>query len=354
MTQVQKYQRCMVMAGGGFRLGMYLGMYAAACDVGQRPEVVVATCGAAVAAALVRSVPDDAQRLEWLSSPEMYAFWSGFGSAAPLHRTLWQAAQRWGSRALAPTVPDVFGSYLFEPPAAMPPWPAHVSSAETDQAPAVAIIGARLLFAPHEVGQPRQQRKLLEQTVFGDERTACLLHGMSTPWAQACWQHSAIAPSLATRCNVPVAQAARISVGDMYYFAPYRLGDAFYLGGVVDLFPLEIAQRLAHAVVMERKAAFDPWLAAPAWRAVLGVDAGQRLHQVQTQAEQVDVWIDSTDMARALPTQQTLRKQMQWWRNRLALRPAPSYVQYVSHMQQQWDYGYQRARQAFADAARRA
>ena len=70
-----KYQRCMVFAGGGFRLGIYLGMYAAARDAGRAPDLLLATCGGAVAAPLVQALPDDAQRKAWLSSPQMYQFW---------------------------------------------------------------------------------------------------------------------------------------------------------------------------------------------------------------------------------------------------------------------------------------
>lgn len=352
MTQAQKYQRCMVMAGGGFRYGIYLGMYAAACEVGEPPDVVLASCGASIAAALIHSVPDDAQRRVWLVSPEMYQFWSSFrpGPSAALHRTLWGVARRALQQGAAPTVPDLFGDYLFAPPPALPAFPPP-STAARQGTTDVAIIGSRLLFTADEVGQPRGQRKLLEETVFGPPRTAQLLQGVPSPFLSAQWGNTAVAPTVATDCAMPLSEAVCISVSDMFYFPAYRHGAAHYMGGVVDLFPIELAQRLAHQVVIEFKPAFDHITSAPAWRAVLGIHAHQRLRHVH--AQQADVWIDSSDIGQALPTQ-TMQKKMAWRNNRLALLPPVSHAVFAQHMQAQWDYGYQRGLEAFARTPRGA
>ncbi len=350
MTQAQKYQRCMVMGGGGFRYGMYLGAYAAACEVGEPPDVVLASCGASIAAALIHSVPDDAERRAWLASPEMYQFWSSFrpGPSAALHRTLWGVARRalqWGA---APTVPDLFGDYLFAPPPTLPSFPPP-STAARQGTPDVAIIGSRLLFTADEVGQPRGQRKLLEETVFGPPRTAQLLQGVPSPFLSAQWGNTAVAPTVATDTTMPLQEAVRISVSDMFYFPAHRHGAARYMGGVVDLFPIELAQRLAHQVVIEFKSAFDHLTAPPAWRAVLGINAHQRLRHVH--AQQAEVWIDSSDLEKTLATQ-TLQKKMAWHKNRLELLPPVSHAVFAQHMQAQWDYGYQRGLEAFARTPR--
>jgi hypothetical protein len=350
MTQAQKYQRCMVMGGGGFRYGIYLGMYAAACEVGEPPDVVLASCGASIAAALIHSVPDDAQRRAWLASPEMYQFWSSFrpGPGAALHRTLWGVARRALQQGAAPTVPDLFGDYLFAPPPALPAFPSP-SAAARQGTTDVAIIGSRLLFTQDEVGQPRGQRKLLEETVFGPPRIAQLLQGAPSPFQGVQWGNTAVAPSVSTDSTMPLSEAVRISVSDMFYFPAYRHGAAHYMGGVVDLFPIELAQRLAHQVVIEFKSAFDHVTSAPAWRAVLGIHAHQRLRHVH--AQWADVWIDSSDISQALPTQ-TMQKTMDWRNNRLALQPPLSHAVFAQHMRAQWDYGYQRGLEAFARAPR--
>ncbi len=88
MGKAQQYERCMVLAGGGFRFGYYLGMHAALEEAGHAPDLLLATCGGAVAAAVIGRLPDATARKQWLSSPEMYAFCGALQStalAAPRH-----------------------------------------------------------------------------------------------------------------------------------------------------------------------------------------------------------------------------------------------------------------------------
>jgi hypothetical protein len=60
MTQesYKPYKRCMVMGGGGFRFGIYIGMYAALRQAGKAPDVLLASCGGAIAAAIIHNLPD--------------------------------------------------------------------------------------------------------------------------------------------------------------------------------------------------------------------------------------------------------------------------------------------------------
>ena len=271
------------------------------------------------------------------------------GPSAALHRTLWGVARRALQHGVAPTVPDLFGDYLFAVPPALPAFPTPSTSSARQGTPDVAIIGSRLLFTADEVGQPRGQRKLLEETVFAPLRTAQLLRGGPSPFQGAQWGNTAVAPTVAVDSTMPLPEAVRISVSDMFYFPAYQRGEAHYMGGVVDLFPIELAQRLAHQVVIEFKSAFERFTSAPAWRAVLGIHAHQRLRHVHSQ--QADVWIDSSDISQALPTQ-TMQKTMDWRNNRLALQPPVSHAVFAQHMQAQWDYGYQRGLEAFARTPR--
>ena len=342
LLQPQNYQQCMVLSGGGFRFGIYLGMYAAACDAGQAPDLVLASCGGAIAAAVIHRVPDPVQQKAWLMSPEMYQFWSSIGPApaATIHRTLLGAASRAINPRPAPRFPDLFGNYLFELPA-LP----QLASPVAEHGPDVALVGSKLLYTAAQVGQKRGRRKLFEQTVFCNPRTAQLLHGVHAPLGAAEWGNSAVAPHVATDTTMPLDVAARISVSDMYYFSCHPHGGAHYMGGVVDLFPIELAHRLANRVVMEFKAPFDQLTSVPAWRAVLGTNANQRLRRVH--AQRADVWIDTSDIERAL-AKPYLRKVLAWRENRVRLEPPPSYPVFVQHMQEHWDFGYARAREAFA------
>lgn len=337
----------MVMAGGGFRFGIYLGMYAAACEAGQTPDVVLASCGGSIAAALIHREPDVARQRAWLASPEMYNFWTGITPApsATIHRVLLAVAHRAMDPRPAPKVPDLFNHYLH----ALPPLPAlPTPDAAQRLGPDVVLVGSRLLYSPADVGQPRGQRKLFAQTVFCQARAAHLVDGMPAPLGGSEWGNSAVAPLVATDTSMPLDMAARISVSDMYYFACHPRGDSHYMGGVVDLFPIELAHRLAHRVVMEFKAPFDQLMSVPAWRAVLGTDANQRLRQVH--AQHADAWIDTSDIMQALD-KPYMRNVLDWRKNRVRLEHTPSYAEFVQHMDDHWNYGYARGREAFARGA---
>lgn len=349
----------MVLAGGGFRFGYYLGMHAAAVDAGQAPDLLLATCGGAVAGAIIAGLPDTASRKEWLRSPQMYEFLSGFGSSdrATPASALWNVARRRLSGGRAARVPDLFNDYLFEMPQPIPlpasPSPSalapssSLSGAAGPQRPALAIIGGKLLFGPHQTGQARLGRPLYNVTLFCDDHTAALARGLPSAIGADGWS-DAVSPDLLVDTRMPVADAARISIADMVYFRCQAARGADYTGGVIDLFPIELARGLAHHVTMEMKEAYDELLAAPALRAAFGFDGNGRLRHVH--AQPVDVWVDTSDVRRAMRGG-GVQKRLDWRRNRIRLVPPVSYARYLTDVEALWNFGYQRGQEAYALAA---
>ncbi len=339
-----KFERCMVFAGGGFRFGAYLGMYAAACDAGKKPDILLASCGGAIAAALIHALPNDEMRKAWLCSTAMYDYCRDARAtqhAAP-HRVLLRAAQRRFSARLAPNVPDIFSEYMFEPPSTPMPIPPVVSYAGQ---PAIAIIGAKVLFAPSDVGRERGARKLFAETVFACERVHGLLNGETAALAQDLWQRSTITPLLSFESVYPLANSVLISTADVVYFPTVSHSGQHYSGGAIDLFPIEIAKLLAREIIMEFKAPLDQNFAAPAWRSIYGIDGKARLQQVQEGFS--DVWIDTRDIRQKLRTAQ-VQKKLDWRSGRIMLIAAKTHADFVAQMQAQWHYGYQRGAAAFA------
>ena len=338
----QTYQRCLVMAGGGFRFGYYLGIYAACQERGKIPDVILASCGAAIAGTIIHHLPDNAQRLAWLTSPQMHTFWRGL-QANP-EKSLLKAIGGVARRALfandVKRIPDLFQDYLFDIPAVLP----LPDNANYSGAPDLAIVAGRLLFSKSEVGQLRGKRKLYAETIFSNQRVTNLLEGMSSPLASPEWKHSAVASQLLFETQTPVADAVRASIADMYYFRCHQIGEHHYLGGVLDLFPIEIARKLGREVIMERKGLYNKFIDLPALRLVLGVHGNQRLHKVFQQ--QADYWVDTADMEQALVKHQ-ISKQLFWLRNRLALRIPERHEDFVEMINLQWQYGYRKAMSAF-------
>jgi predicted acylesterase/phospholipase RssA len=332
----------MVLGGGGFRFGIYIGMYAALRQAGKAPDVLLASCGGAIAAAIIHNLPDPAAQRAWLSSEEMYRFWCSLRATdhAALLGTLARAARRKLSSAPAPVIPDLFNDYLFEIPQQLH-FPPASGTPEVD----VAILGGKLLFTPADVGQPRGQRKLFAETVFCNERAAAALKDMDSPLGDPRWGEHAVARELLLDTGVPVTDAARISIADMIYFRCAQYRGEEYIGGVVDLFPVEIARALGQEVIMEFKEAFDQVFSIPAWRSVLGVDGNARLRYANSHL--ADMRIDSSDVSVVLEKQQ-MQQKLDWLRNRIELQMPPSHDIFIQHMNDQWQYGYDRAREALA------
>jgi len=341
MSEDQKYERCMVMAGGGFRFGYYLGMHAAAEDSGMAPDIILASCGGSLAAAIIHALPDAAQRKQWLASPEMYQFLCRMRAAPHAHPlpVLGAALLRGMSRGRARRVPDVFRDYMFELPGALP---LPIARAE---GPALAIVAAKLLFGREEAGEVRGERPLFAEVLLGPERACSLLQGWTAPASSPAWSCGAVAPGLLLDSGMPVADAVRSSITDMLYFACHEHGGEHYMGGVIDLFPIEIAHGLARHVTMEAKPPFGQWLAIPALRKVLGIDGNARLKHVH--AQHAHAWVDTSDVSRALRGS-GMQKRIDWLGNRIQLVMPPSLSEYALDIEKQWQYGYQRGIEAYA------
>ena len=332
-----------MLAGGGGRLAIHLGTVAAACESGLAPDVVLGTCGGALVAALVHAEPDPARQLEFLGGAAMYRFWQGVRARPGL--SLAHALAAFARRALdtrpAPRVPDLERDALFD---VAPPWPdLHWRDGARIDA---VVLGARLAPAAADAGQPRADRPLFDAVAIGSGRSAALLAG-----APAAGGAAAVAREWSTLGpkDVALADAVRISLTDMIYLAPAQAAGARWLGGAVDLMPVELAARLADEVWIDRKDAISHWTIGAAWRSVLGLDAAVRQRQVD--ATPVALRIDHRDLRHALPRSLLARRLAVSGRGlSLDVRPPADLAEHRRIVQAQFDEGRRRALAAIAAA----
>ena len=331
------------MSGGGFHFVYYLGIHSALCASGKRPDLLLASCGGAIAAALIQRLQDDSERKNWICSPQMYQFWCGLKStsSARITHAFFSAMRRrfWGHHAKY--IPDLFQDYMFEIP---PDLPLPDSKQKTVD---VAIVAGRLNYSESEVGQLRGRRKLFSEIIFCEQRAADLLHQFPVPLSDDRYGDNAIDAALLTKVDMPLGDAVRSSISDMFYFRCHTHGSDNYIGGVVDLFPIEVASHLAGSIVMERKAGYDSTYGLPAIRTVLGFDGNERLRHVLDQ--HADVWVDTSDMEQVFLHQRTYQKLI-WHKNLIQIVAPPSYEAYVKMIEAQWAFGYQRAMAGLASA----
>lgn len=344
----KKYRRCLVLAGGGGRLGAHLGTHAAACEAGAAPDVVLGTCGGALVAALVHAEPDPARQLDFLAGPEMYRFWCSVKTrpGAGVVAALWGLIRRGLDGRHAPRVPDLEGDALFEVTGA---WPSLNWRHDNTGIDAV-LLGARLLYSNTDVGRPRAGRRLLEPVAIGPQRVCTLLAQTPSAMGTGLQAQSAVAPQVATLSATALSlqDAVRISTTDMVYLQPAEAAAARWLGGAVDLMPVELAARLADEVWTDRKDPIPRWTMAPAWRAVLGIDAARRQREVDAIA--VALRVDNRGLNRALP-QSVLQRRLALTRSglQLGVHACASEADYRSVILAQFNEGRRRALAAIAN-----
>ena len=53
MEKLQKYKRAVVFSGGGSRFAVYGGIFSAMKDMGYEPDLIIGSCGGAMAASII-------------------------------------------------------------------------------------------------------------------------------------------------------------------------------------------------------------------------------------------------------------------------------------------------------------
>ncbi len=348
-TKTKKYRRCLVLAGGGGRLGVHLGFHAAAVEAGLPPDVLLGTCGGALVAALIHSEPDPARQLALLAGPEMYRFWCAVQPRTPANfaAALAGVARRALDVRHAPRVPDHDRDALFKVNGhwPQPQW-------RNDRAgPEVVVLGARLLAASNDIGQARSGRALMEAVAIGPSRACALLANAASAVGSGVHAGSAVASKLATldASAISLSDAVRVSVTDMIYLPTAEAARSRWLGGAVDLMPVELASQLADDVWIDLKDAVPRWTMAPAWRAVLGFNAKRRQRQIDLTP--VALRFDNRALERDVP-RSVLTRELVLSRGRpqLRLRPCADEADYRRVIHSQFEEGRRRMRSAIASA----
>ncbi|EPJ43352.1 MAG: hypothetical protein OFPII_41990 [Osedax symbiont Rs1] len=329
----EQYPLAMMLCGGGHQYASLLGSYQAVLDRGRSPDLLIATCGGAIIANLICRLQNNTERLDWLSSTAMYRFYSSqhAGPGNQLLKMLPAALARKLSARASKNPPDLFNTWLFDFSEPFPTLPDL-----TDNAPDLLIIGSQLHYSAAQltapVPAPSTTQQLFSETVFSNARVAKLLHNQGAAMAS----HSPrIAKKLVIQQDICSLLAMRISVADCYYYAPVTLGAHVYAGGLINLFPSEIALRCAKSVIAQPKADFDTLLATPAIRHVFAFDPQRRLEQYH-RCSQLD-WLPEVAPK---PELANLRKHFDWRTGQLQLQ-LDSYLEFKQQVYSQYQWGYQ-------------
>lgn len=372
----QPYKRVQLFSGGGYRFGYYLGSYAALCEQGLKPDLILATCGGSLASLLVDIAPEPPQLKSLLESEALYKVVKASQhrqNFAPLNtfsnsdkyskpNYFYQALKRLGlskSPAQLNKIHNIethdqllaeLASFAMLEISQEQIWLDELtafkdhSKVDVKPTPDIAIIASRIM--PVDSQPPPQSPARLQEVLFMPNK----LNSYLSPSDLQCPTHR-YAPKRIERDihlipDWDIKQAVRASMADMYYLQPAFIdGLGWSLGGVIDLTPIELAAKFGQCVFAETKAGYDKVLAAPAIMRIFGFDPNRRLDEVlnyknQSANKQSIHWLPFADNGKALAGHH-VSKRLNLKHRRIDLIHA-DYDDFISQMQAQWHYGYER------------
>lgn len=295
VSNAKPFQRVVVFSGGGFEFAQFLGAMEALEESDKKPDLIIASCGGAMAAAIVANFKNRELRREFIFSQR---FKELLRSARPKDGAIGvSAGYSWLSRrkdeANLKLIPNLFSDYLVEAPENLPLPEMNIPFSQSSIP--LIIVGAKVLFQPEQVGQAYKQ-KLFTEVFFTSPSIEPYLRNIKS-------QIGSIEDSnvnLLTEINTSagVMQAARAAATNPMVFPPTKINHEYYVGGSVNLYPLELARELGEEVIMSYGEDFSEYSGVPAVKAAFQFDPNKRL-QVVTNLY-ADWWTDATDRSSAL------------------------------------------------------
>lgn len=335
-----KFNNAFILSGGGTRLMIYLGMYAALEELQMKPDLLIATCGGAFAATVINTFPDTNSRKAYLKSEEYYQF------ATKNRLTQEKKLLRLGLLLLkkiidkrsAPFIEDVFQKYLVEVPQDFFEDFPQLKETKFSQKTPTLIIGSQILFDPKIIGHQRGNKKLYQKVIFTDAETAKKINADKISIVSENYKNSAVTALTKIKTDVSMLTSARISISDMFYVAPVYLEGNFFAGGAIDLIPIELAKQMAKTVIIEKKQSYSTVEEALV-RAVLGYSGNKRITEIKD--HKPNFQIDTTNIKRALEGHY-IKKNINWKKLEVCLDFPKTYQHFKEDMDMQWNYGFQK------------
>lgn len=336
-----RYRRALVFPGGGFQTAIFLGMLEEAENQGQAPDVVIGSCGGAIAATIANILSTNEERRAFLESREFYELLQSTKlEYTSIFYGLWNVSKFVMDRLpFNDRVPDLFDEPLLAVPKEFVA-PTLNEPFLTSGIRAV-IIASRMHFNPEDVGNPRGNKKLFQEVFFTDEMTANLLRGVQSEIGTN-FPESSVMQETDVVLGVMPLVAARAGVANPYYITPIQINGYYYMTGAIDLYPMDVAHTLADIVLMPFSSGFD-FIDRHGYYSAYRYEVNEQLRRVTS--KQATHWIDISDQSE-IYARYGLNPRPNW--SMLAIQSGlpDNYNEYVDRVRQLWQYGRQRMREA--------
>lgn len=240
-AEAKKFQRALVIAGGGISPGVALGILAAAEERGWIPDVVITTCGSSLSTSIYNAYKNSRDSLAYAQSPVFHQGLAQIRIQTPDVRVLQSRIEHMERNH--GTIPPVFDKVIMSLPNAV-----EMSLPDTrfnsGTGPRFVMIGAKASFGPGDVGK-QINGKIFTEVFFTDPDTAQALQGFQSTLPA----NSYVASQTQTLTNVSTQDAVRNSIADPLFLNPSILNGSYFFTGAIDLYPLDVAHFLADEVI---------------------------------------------------------------------------------------------------------
>jgi len=326
-------KRSMIFNGGGFKTAMFLGMLKGAKDSNLAPDYIIGTCGGSIPAAIAHSINDYMAQLEFVRSRKFYKMLKSISLSeySSVGKTLGLAKDFYAKYKMNGIIPDLFDNFLMNVPENidLP----EISSDFTPYSHSTIIVASKILYTKKDIEVERGDRKLFQQVLFTDEATTQKLIGLKAQASKV--EGSSVLSEIELITNATLTEAARASISDPFYMEPAYFAGERYITGAIDLYPIEVAKRLASEVISVYPDRFDI-IEEGAIYATFNFSHNERHKYVYS--KEIDYLIDYTDFPSELKF--TPKPDFLAWeiKSRLPI----SYEEYREVVRKQFNYGYRR------------
>ncbi len=350
--KVKPFSRALIINGDNLNFGLFWGVLQALKDQGREPDLIIANCGASIAAAITKVHSNGPE--EWKQAFESQELFEQLRAitirknifkkfAAEFYRAQINARREWEGGI---QFPNLFGFHL-------------LASIEIEklkdlnipfssEGPRLIMMSSRIDFEPTQSARKvKRGDKFFTETYFTDADTARYLEGRRS-WTAKNFPDSYIKLDTDIVTGATLAQAVRATIADPFLMLPAKIEGDHYVSASYDLDPTHLAVELADEVIALHKTGWDPVLQWPVLKVAYQVDVDAAQEKAMNQPD-VDIWIDWTAMPKKLPSMEPSIKVNLFDSNNwiYSENSVPQeYKDYLKIIEAQRKFGYERAKEA--------
>lgn len=245
------FKKVLVISGGGINPGLAVGIIAGVQAQGWFPDLIIATCGAGIGAAMNHSEITIDATMNKLRSKE---FFETLNLVKIQTSSALEMLNKLEETKDTSRYPHIFENVLLYGPEKFPKIISNVDFSVNSNKTKLIILSGRALFGPRDAGYQRRNEPLFQQVYFTDPETAKLIDGWRLP-PQFSFPNTTVSQKTLALSNLDTISAMRAGIADPYLINPSVVDNYYHFSGAVDLYPIDLAASLGEEVVATYPAA---------------------------------------------------------------------------------------------------